>query len=96
MIELISILAVWRLTRLIGDESGPYNLFAKARGRFYHRSGRPNGIIGELLDCFWCLSVWVAFPVALLIAPPTVGYALLYWFGLSAGAILVNSYVREV
>jgi len=55
-------LAVYRLSRMIADEEGPFEVFARLRGL-------PNAEtwIGRGLACILCLSVWVALPVALWI-----------------------------
>jgi hypothetical protein len=48
-----------------------------------------SGFWGDLLACFYCLSLWVALPVALLIGDRLVE-ALLIWPALSGGAILLE------
>jgi hypothetical protein len=57
---LATTLCLWRLTHLIGVEEGPFRLIARLRGR------AGDGFFGGLLDCFYCLSVWFAIPLALL------------------------------
>ena len=80
---LLGVLAVWRMTHLLQAEDGPWNLFVRLRRRVGH------GILGQLLDCFLCLSVWVSLPLALAIGE-TWDERLLLWPALSAGAILVQ------
>jgi hypothetical protein len=46
-------------------------------------------ILGRLLDCFYCLSLWVSFPLALLIGT-TWPERVALWPSLSAGAILLE------
>jgi hypothetical protein len=48
-----------------------------------------SGFAGKLLDCFFCLSLWVAAPLAFLV-PETRLERLLWWPALSAGAILLE------
>jgi hypothetical protein len=80
---LISTLAVWRATHLLHAEDGPWDVFLRVR----RLSG--GGTIGRVLDCFYCLSLWVAAPFALLLARNlTEGGCL--WLGLSGGAILLQ------
>jgi len=55
--------------------------------RFRKRVG--SGWLGGLLDCFYCLSLWVAVPFALLLAG-TWRERILLWLALSAGAILLE------
>lgn len=58
---LLEILAVWRVTHLLVAEDGPWNLFAHLR-----RAAAAVGL-GVLADCFYCASVWIAIPFALLL-----------------------------
>lgn len=59
----IGALATWRVTHLLAEEDGPARIMVRAR----ERAG--DGWAGELLDCFYCTSIWVAAPVALAVAP---------------------------
>jgi hypothetical protein len=52
------ILVVWRLTHLLWVEDGPWDIFARIR----RAAGRR--FVGRLLDCFYCLSLWLALPIA--------------------------------
>ena len=56
----LGILAVWRVSYLLVFESGPWNLLARLRNHF------AQGFWGELTSCLYCVSVWVALPVAAL------------------------------
>lgn len=47
-------LATWRLTHLLALEDGPADAIVKLRMRL------GGGPLGELMDCFDCLSIWVA------------------------------------
>jgi hypothetical protein len=58
---VVGALVVWRVTHLFSAEDGPWDLLARFRGIVGH------GFIGELLDCFQCLSLWTACPLALLL-----------------------------
>src|SRR5215510_6716205 len=59
---VIAVLAVWRITHLFFGEDGPYDIFLRLR-RLAGRS-----FFGQLLDCFYCLSLWFAAPLAWLLA----------------------------
>src|ERR1044071_3589340 len=80
---LLGALCVWRVTHLLSAEDGPGDLLVRLR-----RSAG-NGFWGRLLDCFYCSSLWVAVPFALLLAE---GWreGLLSWLAFSAGAILLE------
>jgi|SRR5437868_2039762 len=80
---ILGILCVWRLTHLLNAEDGPADMLAKLR------SLAGSGFWGGLLDCFYCLSIWVAAPFAYWIGS---GWdeRLLLWPALSGAAILLE------
>ena len=80
---LLGVLCVWRLTHLLVAEDGPWHSVARLRA---HAGSR---FWGSLLDCFYCLSLWIAVPVALLIGETMVERAFL-WPALSAAAIMLE------
>jgi hypothetical protein len=80
---LLSTLAVWRITHLLAAEDGPGDIVVRLRklaGNFFW---------GALLDCFYCLSLWVAVPLALYVGEDWKE-KLLLWPALSAGSILLE------
>lgn len=79
----LGILAVWRITYLLHAEDGPWDVVVSLR----RRAGE--GFWGQLLDCFYCLSVWIAAPFAGYLGK-TLSERLLLWPALSAGAILLE------
>ncbi len=85
---ILAILCVWRLTHLLQAEDGPGDIFVHLR----RRAG--GGFWGKLLDCFYCLSVWMALPVALLAGQDWLERAFL-WLAASAGAILLETAHRR-
>jgi len=81
-------LATWRLTHLLAREDGPADVVVLLRSR------AGGGRLGRLMDCFLCLSVWVAGPVALLVAR-TRREAFLTWIALSGAACLLERATAE-
>ena len=79
----LGILAVWRITHLLNAEDGPWDMFV----RFRRLAGK--GFWGSLLDCFYCLSVWIAAPLAYWLGEDWKE-RLLLWPALSAGAMLAQ------
>ena len=79
----LGILVTWRLTHLLSRENGPWNLIARLR------QFASTGMLGELLACFYCLSLWIAAPLAFVLAQGWRERVLL-WPALSAGAILLE------
>jgi len=80
---LIAILAVWRITHLFSGEDGPGDIFLRLR----RLAGR--NFFGQLLDCFYCLSLWFAAPAGWILGATWLQRVLL-WLGLSGGAILLE------
>jgi hypothetical protein len=84
IVELaIGALAVWRITHLFHAEDGPWDLLAHLR----RLAG--NGAWAKMLDCFYCLSVWIALPFAAALGHNWANRALL-WPALSGAAILLQ------
>jgi len=79
----LGILGVWRVTHLLNAEDGPADLLVRLR----RLAG--SGVWGSLLDCFYCLSVWIAVPFAFLLGESWRD-RLLLWPAMSAGAILLE------
>lgn len=80
---ILGILAVWRITHLLNAEDGPWDLFVRLRRLV------GDSFWGSLLDCFYCLSLWIAAPVAYGLGSDWK-QRLLLWPALSAGAILAE------
>ena len=80
---IIGILVVWRVTHLFYNEDGPWDIFVRLRRAV------GEGLLGSLLDCFYCLSIWVALSFAYWLGE-TWKQRLLLWPALSAGAILLE------
>lgn len=75
---LILSLICWRLTYMLTEEDGPFDIIFEFRV-WVNESPLP------VLDCFYCTSVWVALPLAFFTDNP-----LLYWLALSAAAIFLH------
>lgn len=80
---VIAVLAVWRGTHLLQAEDGPGRVVVRLRVR------AGEGFWGSLLDCFNCLSLWVAAPLAAVLGGGWLERGVL-WPALSAGAILLE------
>ena len=85
---IIGTLSVWRVTHLLAAEDGPWQVMVRLR----RQAG--SGFFAELLDCFYCLSIWIAAPVAVLIGEGWREQGLL-WLALSGGAILLERVTAE-
>ena len=76
-------LATWRLTHLLAEEDGPADLVLKARAKL----GRSRA--GELMDCVYCLSIWIAAPISLGVTRRQSELPFT-WLGLSAATCLIE------
>jgi hypothetical protein len=76
-------LATWRLTHLLAEEDGPADLVLKARARL----GRSRA--GELMDCVYCLSIWIAAPISVGVTRRQSELPFT-WLGLSAATCLIE------
>lgn len=85
---LLAVLAVWRITHLFHAEDGPWNLLTRFRERLRQ------GFFGSLLDCFYCLSLWIAAPFAYFLGE-SAGEQVLLWLALSGGASLLERISRR-
>ena len=80
---LLAALAVWRVTHLLAFEDGPGDLIVKLRALL------GDSFAGKLMDCFLCLSLWIAAPAALLVTRAALEW-MLVWLALSAAACLLD------
>jgi hypothetical protein len=80
---IVGTFSVWRVTHLLVAEAGPWQLLVRLR----RRAGA--GCFAALFGCFYCMSLWIAMPVACLIGEAWKERILL-WFALSGGAIFLE------
>ena len=79
----IAILATWRLCHLVASEDGPFEIIA------WLRQVAGEGQVGRLMDCPYCLSLWLAAPFAAVLTDSwREGIPL--WLAISGGACLVE------
>jgi hypothetical protein len=80
---LLAVLATWRVTHLLANEDGPADVIFRLRRRL------GDGFIGSLMDCFNCMSIWIAAPLALFVSTNPLSW-LVSWLALSGGACLLE------
>ena len=80
---ILGVLAVWRITYFFQAEDGPWEVVIRLR------MAVGNGFWGKLLDCFYCLSVWVSAPFAWWLGE-TWRERFFLWLSFSAGASLLE------
>ena len=85
---VLAVLATWRVTHLLASEDGPADIVVRFRALL----GR--SLAGKLIDCFNCLSLWIAAPTALFVSRSPLEW-LFSWLALSGGACLLERFGHE-
>lgn len=85
---VVAVLATWRVTHLLASEDGPADVIVRVRVRLGH------GLAGKLMDCFNCLSLWIAAPAALFVSRKPLDW-LFTWLALSGSACLLERLGHE-
>ena len=81
---MLGVLVTWRITHLLHAEDGPWKLIARFRSAVSRIA-----VLHQLFDCFYCLSMWVAAPLAYLFGETWTERTLLIP-ALSGAAILLE------
>ena len=84
----LAVLATWRITHLFASEDGPLYIIVRIRRRL------GASFAGSLMDCFQCLSFWVAAPMAFFVTRKPVEL-LFTWLALSGAACLLERLGNE-
>lgn len=82
------VLATWRITHLLAKEDGPAYIIARLRARL------GDGLLGQLMDCFKCLSMWVAAPMAFFVFRHPLDW-LVGWLAISGAACLLEQVSQQ-
>ncbi|HEV7587147.1 MAG TPA: DUF1360 domain-containing protein [Longimicrobium sp.] len=80
---VVAVLACWRVSHLLAGEDGPWDVVARLR------RAAGGGMLGKMMDCFYCVSVWVAAPLACFVADGVVE-RVVAWLAVSGGACLLE------
>jgi hypothetical protein len=80
---VLAVLATWRVTHLLASEDGPADIIV----RFRKLLGQ--SLTGRLMDCFMCLSLWIAAPAALFVSRRPLEW-FVTWLALSGGTCLLE------
>lgn len=79
----LAALATWRVSHLLATEDGPAEIFVRLRAWLGYTW------IGRLMDCFLCLSLWIAAPAALFVSRSVLEWVFC-WLALSGAACLLE------
>jgi Protein of unknown function (DUF1360) len=84
----IAVLATWRVVHLVAREDGPFDVIVRLRAR------AGVGAIGRLMDCPYCLSVWIAVPFAFSLTQRPLAWCAT-WLAVSGGASLIEQFAER-
>lgn len=85
---LVIVIVVWRLTHLITTEDGPFDLIIKLR------KGVGNSFLGKLMDCFYCLSIWIGLAFAIY-SEKNVEMIIIFTLYYSGSSILIEKLTNK-
>ena len=89
---ILCVLGVWRVTHLLVAEDGPWDLIVRLRKML------GTTMAGQLMDCFYCLSLWISVPFTFFaVSGARAGLLewLAMWLALSGAACLLHRGDRE-
>jgi|SRR5271169_722251 len=85
---VLAVLATWRVTYLLASEDGPADIIVRFRALL------GQSMLGRLMDCFNCLSLWIAALAAFFVSRRPQEW-LFCWLALSGGACLLERVGHE-
>lgn len=80
---VVAVLATWRVTHLLANEDGPADVIVRFRAVL------GESLIGKLMDCFNCLSLWIAAVATLFVTRRPLEW-LVGWLAISGAACLLE------
>ena len=83
----LGILGGWQITSLLHAGDGPWNSLSRLRAMLLHEPAL------RFVGCFYCLTMWIAMPLAFWIGD-TWPERVLLWFALAGGASLIQRAVE--
>jgi hypothetical protein len=79
----LAVLGTWRVSHLLTQEDGPADFVIRIRARL------GSSLLGSAMDCFYCMSMWVAVPMTAVLNRPA-GESILIWLAMSGAACLLE------
>jgi hypothetical protein len=85
---VLAVLATWRVTHLLAAEDGPGDIVVRFRALL------GQSFAGRLMDCFYCLSIWIAAPAALFVTRYWLDW-IMVWLAISGAACLLERFGQQ-
>lgn len=93
LVATLAALAVYRAARMVAEEDGPFFVFKRLRATYTNDKSS----IAVGLRCFYCISLWLALPVTVLLCVAG-GWDIwlwpVWWLGLAGAATKIYEYWR--
>lgn len=90
-------LACYRLAQLFVFDEGPFNIFDRIRilaGAYdYDSQGRAKTNLGRLINCPYCVGIWVALPLGIMVSGIS-WYIPLWWFAIAGGQAFLQGLTK--
>jgi hypothetical protein len=80
---VLAVLVTWRVTHLLAAEDGPADIIVRFRALL------GNSAAGRMMDCFNCLSMWIAAAASLFVTRLWLPW-LMTWLAVSGAACLLD------
>jgi len=93
LLFIASSLFVWRLSKMITEEEGPFMIFTKIRASLPYDGKR--GWTGRGFTCLWCVSLWIGLCTGLALTTP-VFVGPVYGLACSSIAIVFDSVLEYI
>lgn len=96
---ILACFACFRLSELIAVDDGPGDVLLQIRARLgaydLDDDGRPATSIGRGIICPYCISIWLSFGFAFIVAPlPIDWHLLLWWLAIAGGTAFLQHFGR--
>jgi hypothetical protein len=85
----VIVIVIWRLTHLITTEDGPFDLIIKLR------KSVGSSFLGKLMDCFYCLSIWIGLAFAWYLEKNNVEMIVILTLYYSGASILLEKLTNK-
>lgn len=94
LVATLAVFAVYRAGRMVSEEDGPAFVFRRLRDRY--TNDKRSLDVG--LRCFYCVSIWIALPVTLLLCifgGWDIWLSPIWWLGLAGAAAKVYEFWKR-
>ncbi len=80
---VLGVLATYRVSFMIAQEDGPFDMFSKWRGYIGQKTW-----VGRGMHCTLCISFWVSLLCAFFLVDGVT--IILYWLGIAGGVLALH------